>query len=290
MKHILLIFFLFLSLIQFSCMQTVPYVVPYAGDQLVINGILTNDSLIVASIYRTAALQEERDSGLQLEDARVELWVDDAFTELLIHTSEGVYQSANGRVAEEAHRYQLRVSHPNMPSAQTPIIELPTAPEFYDYLYRDSMGFVSNTPVGEITLEWANQDTLAWHTIQVRGISADQEIVAGARLQENWKYLYTDCGLSQLLNIDYLLPNRCFESDTIQVSWSTASSSLVGLQQFNIGLGGATEGLHAFALSRFNTPSGMDFAFANPQPSYTNIEGGWGIWGAVNVKWYTIDL
>ena len=104
------IFLILLAILNlFSCSTKIELDIPEAPPQIVVNSLITNDSLITVNVCKTVAMLNQGTNCVT--NAEIELWVNDNFIENLQQKEDGIYESET--TAQIGVNYQIYVDVPN---------------------------------------------------------------------------------------------------------------------------------------------------------------------------------
>ncbi len=136
--------FLFLA----SCSKVVDYEIPYQGDKIVLNGLLTPDSVVQVSVFRSIPVGKE--IGIEkiiISNAYVELWEDSIKIENLLHTQKGIYRSPSQFRPKIGKGYKIKVTAEGLSSVETEMEYIPEMPILTSANFQDSIFISTNRAV-----------------------------------------------------------------------------------------------------------------------------------------------
>ena len=126
---------------------------PYAGDKIVINAIITNDSIVYAHITKSAAIQTNLTSFEELPGCKADIYENDIFKETLtekVINAKRYYVSAFK--VKSAHKYSIKVSLPGLQNAEGSD-EVPVKPAFLPLDYWKLNNSPDSTKPYKVTLK-----------------------------------------------------------------------------------------------------------------------------------------
>jgi hypothetical protein len=128
---------LLILLLSSSCKEEIPFDVPVNERKLVLNSLITNDSLITARVYRSNLVTDNFTGDLYENNAVVALFQNNEFIENLTFLADGTYQSQVTK-AKAGETYALQVNSPTGQNARGSVSVLYPVP----ILAFDSIGIV----------------------------------------------------------------------------------------------------------------------------------------------------
>jgi len=122
-KYILL---LMLSLVLFSCRKELDYDDLGFEPQMVLNGLIYQDSIIVINVSRTQSILESNKIFPFLDSAEVQLYENDIYIEDLVYDSIGYYHSTIRTKANTEYRIEARTDEIETATAEFSFKDLTT--------------------------------------------------------------------------------------------------------------------------------------------------------------------
>lgn len=101
--------FLLVLLFSSSCKEEIPFDIPVSERNLVLNSLITHDSLITAQVYRSSIVTDKFTEDLYVNNATVALFQNNEFVENLTFLADGTYQSQVTK-AKAGETYALQVN------------------------------------------------------------------------------------------------------------------------------------------------------------------------------------
>jgi hypothetical protein len=276
-----------------SCQRVLPVELPYEGDRLVLYMILVPDQPFSAQLTRTAPPTGTQPTDWQVADALLQVWEDDQLLDTLVYEAAlEQYVSLRKLSPEEGRRYAVRANAPGFPEVRSPAVSLPPALPILGLTLQDSSFETGNSNAvgGILTLETRRNPLLAggleyrasnWIDGEAVGFSTCQsgDVRGGCVDPEDFRCLFAHtCLQGEIpklrLGLTTGLDNR---GDAVRAEYLTAE------------LRSLDEDLYQY-LSSIGQPYGLEQAFAEPGSLYSNLSGGYGLLGAMNVSYDTLLL
>jgi hypothetical protein len=290
-----------------ACSKELDIELPYLGDKLVINGILTPGQVIQLRVSKTAPVGSDLTENLGLRDATVALYEDSVFRENLRHTEQGTYISPSRYQPVAGRSYFVRVSAEGFAAAETrpETVPRPVAIDTYAFSEAIRSRLNSTYPTRKLTLTFA--DDAARQDYYSIGVQA---YYRGYKLTSNTYYLdkpldaADPCGFLGGVGsaFQYNLTDICFAGATRQVNFGVETrgfpqadyraanpgifSELDG-DQIRVSLRKGTATYYEY-LKTANQPEGFFIAFTEPNVLQSNVQGGLGLLAAYSE--YTVEI
>lgn len=120
--HRYLIFILVLLLMQglmISCEQDIHIKLPYAGDKIVLNALINNDSIVYAHITKSVPNETDVGSFPELAGCKADLYENGIFKESLVETAINSRKFYISKLkTKSGSRYNLKVSYSGLPNVE----------------------------------------------------------------------------------------------------------------------------------------------------------------------------
>lgn len=113
------VFLIFLSIYLFSCSTKIDLEIPEAEEQIVVNSLITNDSIISVFITKTIPVLSNKSNIV--ENAEIKLFADNQFEENLIKINDTLYQSTIETQLNTEYKIEIEVPGFEKISAKTVI-------------------------------------------------------------------------------------------------------------------------------------------------------------------------
>jgi len=266
---------------------------PYEGDRLVLYMILVPDQPFSAQLTRTAPPTGIQPTDWEVVDALIQVWEDDQVLDTLAYeTDRERYISSRNLSPAEGRRYAIRASASGFPELGSPSVSLPPALPILGLDLQDSSFATGNSNAvgGILTMEtrpnpllvggleyrasnWIDGEAVGFSTCQSGGVRG------GCVDPEDFRCLFAHTCLQGetpklRLGLTTGLDNR---GDAVRTEYLAAE------------LRSLDEDLYQY-LSSIGQPYGLEQAFAEPGSLYSNLSGGYGLLGAMNVSYDTLFL
>ncbi len=246
-------------------------------EKIVVNAILYPDSINVR-LSKTVEPTEEvifKEEKLLLKDATVTL-IDKTTNQVfdLNHTEKGRYKFKGVFQSEPNHLYQIQASSDGLPTVLSDVVLMPTIPLIsYENI-------ISTPPLNQngekaklIQFQLLNESNKR----QYSSIFRYENDIAGLRGNSQTQDL---CDVKEVTPVQYF-SNKCLVSGNNLLNYFceyTIFNPYATVIFSNI-----SESLFQYYDS-IEQPRGLDSAFSEPNPNYSNIQNGYGVFVAVNSK------
>lgn len=287
------IYILLIAISLESCLSKELHLdLPFDGQQLVIEGLITPSQVVQLSVLKTsAALSRIEVDDFFVPNATVLLYEEEELVEQLTHTSEGIYRSSQQFRPEVGKTYRVEVTAPNFPNASTPNIIIPdTVPEF-TWNFIDSVQGDFFDGILQLTFEdIANTNNN--YSLIIEGVTATGLHPYISYISEDFTVLNPSCKLQDAAEINFI--DACFQNSTVSLPLLTSievyeNGGSVTLEQIRIVLRNTSESYFLYK-EYLNLTLNADEPFVEEPLTYTNIEGGFGVWGAYQERVIIVDL
>lgn len=279
-----------LSMLCVSCTVVEDYRLEYYGDKLVLNSILNTEEVIKINLSRSNPPTGQVDSLLDVAGAKVTLQYDGGI-ETLVQTTPGIYISPTNRKPKEGETYSITASLDGYPEISTPKIEVPSPVPLKDFSYKEteSMNF-TDFPGYIISLVIEdNGSTKDYYEMVVEGFhpSIGNKRLS-PRIDGDIGDIKLPCEHGRLNNILY--DDACFNGQSFHLKvevphtesrWTGNDTEIIQYHYILVKMRSVSPSYFKYKESSV-IPEGIDYAFFEPKFLYNNVEGGYGIWSAVN--------
>ncbi|MEZ4773142.1 MAG: DUF4249 domain-containing protein [Bacteroidia bacterium] len=296
MKHIL--FILVVSLTITGCQKIISIPVPVQESRLVVWGFLNPDEEISVTISQTAPVFENHPKNLSVKIALPALYENGIFRENLVHVQDGIYQSPSGIVPVVGKTYRVSVEAAGFAKIESPDEKVPEKLKLTSFVFQDSAISAINEgrAAGVLTLIF-NDDPLNNNYYGVQIIPFETEDEPSGSLDWLLGYDETSQELCGVLSsgIGTVISDVCLNSvggDTVRVAIETSYDSSDGFRKYHhleVFIYSISASYYSFLQSQ-RTPEGLELAFSDPGSLFSNISGGYGVWGTFAVFHRRVDL
>jgi len=290
-----------LEIIASGCTRDIDYELAYSGDRLVINGVISPQSIVSVNISRSNAPSGEAPPDLFVTDATVLLYENALLIEKLMHQQKGQYESTSGFKPQPGKQYTLQVTAPGLPPAETLPAIIPDEFMLESYTHRAGLKSYYNPsqPGAEVDITFRDAaNTVGYYRIEVVGLYNNEPLYPNNWLVGETRDVKHPC--TNIVNRSVIYRDNCFSGTTYR--------SIIGLetrrfiteqgnpnlievdsQKLRIRLQRISADYYRYLESADFYP-GIELAFFEPTFLYSNIKGGLGIWAAANEKEIIINL
>lgn len=266
-----------------SCLQKELHLtLPFDGEQLVIEGLIAPNQVVQLSVLKTsAALSRVEIDDFFVPNATVLLYEEEELIEQLAHTSEGVYRSTQQFRPKVGKTYHVEVTAPDFPAASTPNIIIPdTVPEF-TWNFIDSVQGDYFDGILQLTFEDIAHINNNYSLI-IQGVTATDLHSYISYISEDFTVLNPSCRIQDAAETNFI--DACFQNSTVSLPLLTniqvyENGGSTTLEQLRIVLRNTSESYFLYK-QYLSLTDNADEPFIEPPLTYTNIEGGFGVWGA----------
>jgi len=290
-----------LTKITSGCTRDIDYELAYPGDRLVINGVISPQSIVSVNISRSNAPSGEAPPELSVTNATVMLYENALLIEKLTYRQKGQYESASGFKPQPGKQYSLQVTAPGLPPAETTPAIVPDEFMLESYTHRAGLKSYYNPtqPAAEVDITFRDAaGTVDYYRIEVVGLYNNEPLYPNSWLVGDTRDVKHPC--TNITKSGVIYRDNCFSG--------TSYRSIIGLetrrliteqgnpdfievdsQKLRIRLQRISADYYRYLESADFDP-GIELAFFEPTFLYSNIKGGLGIWGAANEKDIIINL
>jgi hypothetical protein len=275
-KNINFSFLLILTILLHACSKELDITIPYDGDKLFIYGNIEHKKPLSIGVGRTVSPIGTSDIPNEITNAIVKLWEDDTiFVSQLTYKGNGIYKT--DYLADSTHTYHITVTAEGYPDAKSGRVKIPTAP------------IISHSPF-YIDYNCTFNESPCLHTLFTITDPANSKDYYGFQVVEN----YTDkqqSGYAQIYPHNFVCPeiennpnfsDLCFNGKSIQLKIKAPSNrtseNFTGylFQFFKL-----DENLAKLSAVPYRY-DGFFQIFTPAANTPSNIEGGYGMFGAVS--------
>lgn len=280
MKNYILLFLLIG--VSYSCRKVVDYEVDFPGEQLVIIGTVSPNS--GAKVYLTRSIAPYGDyqviEELMITDAEVFIY-GDSLIGALEHSRGGLYSSPPGMPFRAGESYYVEVVHAELGMATSAAVKVPEDIQQLD-ADLDFTGklWPSNEPEARLSFSFQDRPGENYYTYLVRpnfpGSSFFSVFPVGEKNFES-------CGINNTYMLDTCLDGDVFELALhfgLDGRARLASGEERIYNQLRFELASVSPEYYQFLTDKQSLESGL--GVADPKPTFTNINGGLGVFMAWN--------
>jgi hypothetical protein len=292
MIRLVIIIFIFTA---FSCSKQITYTPDYE-DKVVVNasispqkGVEVRLSKSISPSTKTYYLADD----LKLSDAVVELYRSDSLVAVLQETEKGLYKSANNLIIQEDESYHLKVNATDLPEVTTEKVTIPKALTNTGYTFERF-----DEIKGELIVRFENTDFTPFFAIELLGedelnqpltiysflTDYDDEGLCETAWGPAYSFLNTNCFLNELVNVRKEVGNL---NDSNLLSDYRLSSPV---KKLKVKLKNVNEAFFRYAQTYRIENGFFESVSSDLQITYSNIEGGYGIFVAENMVSYEFEL
>ncbi|MFN4145179.1 MAG: DUF4249 domain-containing protein [Runella sp.] len=314
MKIFILLFSVILTF--YACIPTKTYEIPFGESKLVLNAVLKANETPEIYVGKTWPATGAIPEATFMTDATATLWENDQQVGSFVHQKQGIYRIANYKI-KPGQKYVIKVSKTGFQPAESAPVHIPNS-----FPLR-SLSIDSNTNVSSSNSQWADPILLnvMLHDSPLSdvflGVLA-QTYTGGflnatqiSPIESNTNLTNaSDCLLRSALFGEFELKPLIFKSQLFLYN-----PICIGTTNRRLGIILETKGYvqrpndfslqkadeirvqllvcspeYAEFTKRNKILEGLDFAFNEPQPTYTNVKGGYGVVVAFNRMNRTLRL
>lgn len=281
MKNYILLFLLIG--VSYSCRKVVDYEVDFPGEQLVIIGTVSPNS--GAKVYLTKSIAPYGDyqviEELMITDAEVFIY-SDSLIGALEHSRGGLYSSPPDMPFRAGESYYVEVVHTELGMATSAAVKVPEDIQQLD-ADLDFTGklWPSNEPEARLPFSFQDLPGENYYTYEIRPNvpGAYQFFGAYPVGEKNFEF----CGIYHTYMLD-----TCFDGEFFEMAFHFGLDGEARLSsgeervynQLRFELASISPEYYQFLYDKRPLESGL--GVADPRPTFTNIEGGLGVFMAWN--------
>ena len=269
-----------------GCTKTLDYIVDFPGEQLVVIGTISPVSGAAVHVTRSISPSGAYEllDDLKIEDAQVYLYRGDTLVGLLPHAGAGLYKSTGDMSFLADETYWLEVEHEVLGTVRSEEVLIPEPIQ----QFRASFGFTgaltsANEPEGKLVLSLLDQVGENHYIVRV------QPDLPGAYIF-SWFELFGLHNFEACAVTPYRFSDNCFDGDTFELGllFGISGKAYVSSGEekpYNsivLSVASISPEYHHYLSDQesLETPYGV----LEPGPTFSNINGGLGVFMALNEK------
>jgi hypothetical protein len=293
-----------LALIVGACERELGVDLPYQGDRLVLYGVLFPDRVVSLKLSKTVPATGTNLFGEGVTHATVSLFENDLFVENLIHTSEGVYTSANFK-PKILNSYTVKVVAEGFPAIETAPEIIPDTLGVVRYDFSDTITstFNEDYPARKLVLQFNDLPAGEnFYNLEINGLYQNKYVAIQTFDIDRLDGLEDLCVARGNYNT-YNIKDVCFENSAFTMNvgvetrgflqadepGSNAPTNERNCDKVAIKLRNVTPAYYEYQKSYYE-PEGLLQAFSPPVVRYSNVRGGYGILAAGSEQVFNIRL
>ncbi len=287
--------FLSIAMLAAACSKEVDMIIPYTGDQLVVNGLLSPQQVVKVSVSRTAPVIGPIQNNLAVEDAMVSLSRENQFVEVLSHTGGGVYASPSGFTPQVGQSHHFVIEGAGGEKLTTDRQTIPPAPLVTELRYQADavLPLNDNSNAGGLYLTVVDTLPQGFYAIDVRGFRLAEEVAINVWALNETDEVASACGFIGG-NDTFDFSKSCFADNVYQTQYGVETTGFLNGEEVDcthleVSVTKISEDYYRY-LETSVQPEGIDLAFTEPQIVFSNVTGGYGIVGATHPVTFTIEL
>ncbi|MDZ7934694.1 MAG: DUF4249 domain-containing protein [Emticicia sp.] len=264
---------------------------PYQGDKLVVYGLIVPTEIVSVKVTKTYPPTGKITYIDGISDAEVLLFENDKLVEKLKYTGSGIYKSETSFKPKEKFAYSLKINAKGFPLVSTSNEIVPTLPKILSFKFDEKIESSLNKgrPARKFILNIADNDRASnffsikleafWQDTKANLVNFSIDQASGADSPCFFEYvksfILNDVCFS---NVDYEF-KRGFEMNPIfeinnDFVRKDPERVVAKICQIN-------KSYYEFCKTYYDE-EGLLQAFNTPNPRYSNIKGGYGIFAAYN--------
>ncbi|AEE51726.1 DUF4249 domain-containing protein [Haliscomenobacter hydrossis] len=284
-----------------SCDKDIAYKFDSFQPKMVVNANLSPQDGILVQVSRSIPPNEDVSKNkIWINDAVVKLYEDGTLLRTLPFKKDGLY----GAVATEfnpsiGHLYSLQIEHPEFGEMSSEAISIPPPPIILSSKVERSPNLsINNDP--QVRWQVHLKDPLENNGGYLSVITIKSSQNAYSESPYNSTLLNTKIGQFCELFFTYgnrlLFKNECFKGQEVELTFEFDVSATIGPigqrytpDQLELKLYSIDETLYEYYRTQ-NRPEDFELAFSDPEPLYSNMEGGYGVFLAFNYLSYSFPI
>lgn len=286
MKHLLLFSGLCIFFLS-SCEKEIPFKGEYKTRKLVVNALLnTNDSININLSHSLSVIDEG--TLEQVENATISL------TDTEGNALGSIYSNSSGIYEIDAlplpgKTYQIQVEHPDYATVEASQT-IPAAPAVANW----DTTTVRREGFPTLTMEFSIQDPLGedYYMVELLRLAPVNHVPFGSKAKVAWSHSFLQSNNPQFFGYNanagvagevLLLSDANFDGATLPLTVSSTDFSqrdTFGLEAAKIRVSRITKATYQYYTSYQNYQNSANNFFASPVQVFSNITGGFGLFGA----------
>jgi len=288
--NIIFCFLSFTCFLWYSCDSSLPIVdVPYAGDQLVLNGAIFPQGVAVHLSHSSGpfAVLPEGHKGLFLENGLVEL-VDSISSERFVLDNEGGGNYTLNKTLQIGYPYKLVAQSPDYETVESDWVYIPgfTPMDSLQVALQDE-GEVFSTIDLKFNFQDERSKAVEYYLLNVWLITGGERV----RLDEyfNLDGLTTQsCEFSTFFYVHF--PDVCFDGTKFPLDMTLRRSNITAQDSLYLEFGKISELYYSYFDYLDQPDDALGLAFSDPSIIPSNIQGGYGLVASKNSFITTLPL
>lgn len=286
---------LLIATLMAACTKEVDMIMPFEGEQLVVNGLLAPEQVITVSVSRTAPVVGPIQNDLAVENATVSLFQKDQLVEELQHTGGGAYTSPSEFAPQVGQTYHFVIERADGEKLVTGHQTVPSVPVVADLRYQAGAVLPLNDSSKAGGLYLTVVDTLpqGFYAVDVRGFRFAEEVAINVWALNETEEVASACGFVGG-DDTFDFSKSCFADNVYRAQYGVETTGFlkgeeVDCTRLEVSVAKISEDYYQY-LETSVQPEGIDLAFTEPQVVFSNVLGGYGIVGAAHPVTFTIEL
>ncbi|TXK33863.1 DUF4249 domain-containing protein [Pontibacter qinzhouensis] len=298
-KVFLLILILGTLLGSTSCTKDLDYELPYLGDKLVVNGLLSPDSVVSLRVSTTMPVTGDFRTKLGVTAATVAFFENGMLVESLLHTGNGTYRSPSGFKPVPGKAYAVQVSAEGFAAVETLPETVPFPPELGQLVFQEQVKSIFNdVPTRKLSVELKSKgDVAAFYNLNVQPMYRGRKLTANTFYTDKVLETGDPCGFMGDGN-EFNLSDACFSGGSYTVNIGVElrgfvtigqNLELVNADQVVLTCRSISKGYYEHLENGYQ-PDGYLMAIMEPRFVHTNVIGGFGMLAAYNEHKIILNL
>lgn len=278
-----------------ACQRDLDVALPYEGDQLIIYGLLTADSVVSVRIDKTAPPTGTFLFADSVPDATAALFENGIFVENLQYAGKEIYRSPSGFKPKAGGEYFLRVSAPGLPDAETEPEVVPAGVQLEQYGLGDTIANLFLGDARRLTFSFRDDEKEGeFYNAHIVGEYKGNFVALNTFVADRPLEASEDlCGFRSEDN-RYVLQDICFNGQSFSYDIGVATEGAiqrvegtdkrlgqqVACDRILLRFKKITKAYRDYLYIGDREQGGFLGAFTTPIREYTNVKGGYGLWAA----------
>ena len=284
-----------------SCDKDIAYKFDSFQPKMVVNAHLSPQKGILVQVSRSIPPNEDVSKNkIWINDAVVKLYEDGVFLLNLPSKKDGLYEAVAAEFNPSIGRlYSLQIEHPEFGKMSSEAISIPPpAIILSSKLERSPNLSINNDP--QVRWQVQIKDPLEKNGGYLTLINLKYSGNGYTETPNNAKLLNTKIGQFCELFFTYdnrlLFKNECFKGQEVELTFEFDVSAKIGPigqrftpDQLELKLYSVDETFYEYHRTQ-NRPEDFELAFSDPEPLFTNMKGGYGIFLAFNYAEFSFPV
>ncbi|MFT2009154.1 DUF4249 domain-containing protein [Pontibacter sp. 13R65] len=277
-----------------GCSKYLDYELPYLGDKLVVNGLLSPDSVVHLRVSRTLPVTGDYRTDLAITGATVSFYENDKHVEDLRDTGNGMYASPSGFKPVPGMAYSVQVAAKGFVSVQTIPETVPFPPDLGSVVLQEQIKSIyNNVYTRKLGIEIkAREEIGEFFNIDITPMYQGERIFRMIFFTDQVLQAGSPCGFRG--RGSYYFSGTCFRGSSYMATFGVELEDYVSgspnyADQLTITCRSISKSYYEH-LEKGHQPEDYLMAIMEPRFVHTNVIGGYGLLAAYNEHKIILNL